>query len=313
MQDPFDPNIAYVSYNRIELYRNDSWRTAGSTWAKIFDLATYNTVTGRSDTAMSFGDDLGQICLTIASEGYVGLHAMGTPEAAGANTYIHSHDRGDTWPTFVGDVIGGVGRVSLVSQKNADIIWVSGHTGGGSVTVKKSLDHGHSFSASGMGTHGLYGPLEFVFPTENNPNSLVVYAFATGFSNAAPHFSKTNNGGTSWTTDNDFAADQDLYEMEVASDNRSLVYANQVSGGNTNLFKSTDGGDTDSVTQITTSNYTKLAVLRSNRLYYLGGADPYVATSEDHVTLTSRRGNLTTVVGTPQSGGAMTVTVDFTT
>lgn len=320
--DPFNTSIAYIT--RFEtgvgwtLYRNNAWKTPGSTWSVIFDVADYNALTGRSEASISFSNTHGKVNLSIVSEGYVGIFMTGVADTDGSYRYFHSHDRGDNWTVSAGLTNmagGGVGRISVVSPKNAALVWIYGHSGGGSPHgPRKSIDHGHTFPSTGDVGVVTYGPNEWEIPTENNPDSLVQYTYADGFFGEDPHMSRSLDGGVMFAAiGNTHWASAGAGEVDIASDDRNKIYQITNVSGNTYLRRSVNAGATSTVEILGSIYYARFAVLRSNRIYYLAESSPYVATSEDHITLTPRTGNLTTAVGTPSANRCLTVTVDFTT
>lgn len=303
--DPFDTTIAYVVTNRNAVYKNTAWRTAGSTWSLVFDLSTFNTLLGLSKTSIIVANQQGEIALTIASEGYIGMYVTNLPDV-GAVYYIHSHDRGATWTAVATGLSGvpGEAPAAMVSQKNVDIVWVRSQTGGGSVSSFKSTTHGHSFSVTTSDTINFLEKM--VFPVQNNVDSLVLYGMA-------PDEIGRSLDGTGGILDIAGFGATPLKALEIASDNRLNLFALQFTGGVTTLWRSTDGGVTDASAVGPAANLSRMATLRSNRHYYLGDAAGLVYTSEDHITLTARTGNFTSAVGTPSAvGGTHTVTVDFT-
>lgn len=213
------------------------WKTTdnGVTWTPLTD---YNDVLGVSDIAIP-SDYATSNTIYIATGDRDGgsVHTLGGGHRGDNNTigFLKSTNGGSTW-TSAGSINIADRRLSgflRIHPENDQILFA-----GIDNYVYKSID--------GANTWGflLYTAKDYVIDMEFNPSNPDIIYVATKASDSA-QIIRTMDGGTNWTIQHTFDADDRRIELAVSPADPAVVYAAVANsdGGLSGIYKSTDNGD----------------------------------------------------------------------
>ncbi|WP_299212714.1 T9SS type A sorting domain-containing protein [uncultured Dokdonia sp.] len=183
---------------------------------------------------------------------------------AASGGVFKSTDSGDTWqPIFDDQPMLAIGDIA-VSESNSDIIVVGTgepNAGGGSLAydgdgVYISENAGMTWQNIGLQEVGSIGKV-LIHPS--NPDIIIVGAMGSLFRNDSNRgIYKTTDGGTTWNQVLFVADNTGIIDMSIHPTNPDIVYAaswqrertpeNRTYGGDaSNIYRSTDGGETWSI------------------------------------------------------------------
>ena len=234
--DPTDPDIVYVGYDDMGLFRSDD---AGYSYHRLDphqdpDIGSLSDVDAVKDIQVDQENSDLYISRFQGSQG-------GYDEGYSSGGIVFSDDMGVTQTDITGSLPNGRSDLVLDQQSgspgNRTLYAAIYHHG-----VYKSTDSGGNWSAINTGL-GLDAELAWEIAIDPN-NSSVLYLGLNRWGAEEKSLYKTTDGGANWSLINNFPAG-DI--MAVYIDRNSTVYASYTDNFEWNyagaLSRSTDGGD----------------------------------------------------------------------
>ncbi|MCF7805977.1 MAG: T9SS type A sorting domain-containing protein [Candidatus Marinimicrobia bacterium] len=235
--DPSDPDVVYVGYDDMGLFRSDD---AGYSYHRLDphqdpDIGNLSDVDAVKDIRVDIENGDLYISRYQGSQG-------GYDEGFSSGGIVYSDDMGATQTDITGDLPNGRSDLVLDQQSgspgNRTLYAAIYHHG-----VYKSTNSGGTWSAVNT---GLGSDAELVWEIAIDPNnSDVLYLGLNHWGAEEKSLYKTTDGGANWSLVSDFPAGD---VMAVYVDRTSTVYASNTDNFEWNyagaLARSADGGDT---------------------------------------------------------------------